>query len=997
LAQSHFQMLAGVCIEFCVVTRRLDLLFGPIFTRFQRVGYIKVFFDVLEPYVLNDKLHHIAPEAMSQFVEHCKASNDVATVERCLLHMDVTIMDFDSILALLRKNGMYSALLHVFAHGLDDFVTPLEILLEGIFDSAEECDLYATRRLDGVPQNAFEQYGYKALLYLKYCFTGRTFPQHKLLQPEERIQTLRPQLLHFLLQPTYTPSPSVARSKGLTELQAVSQKVMANHRNTFNQPMLLNSRRRVSYPYLNILVLVDAKALLDALTLVLDATDADFEQEPTQSTASTTNDWQIDLQTNPKPSSPKICPNRQRIVSILSSIIQPMQDDNNTTTNTATSRQAQTTKNAFLDFCARYLQKGVISAPKPITFKVLHRMSHTTSKLPSARKSAQDQVMKLLIALPSNAYDRNEVLTIIEKSHMNRAALLLHKSGASWGIAGTDEAITGRIHWQTHIHHFIRAIECYVEDQDPDFQREVFDYIKKEYVRANMMDGNGSSDKSNSSSGARLLRQTLLQKLKDLIQLDPVLSAQLVAELFMDDLDEVLNGLMMDQQVQFQLLQAIISGDLTKIDSVAGPVLHSNLSMDHHQMYLTLMAKFHPDLVYHHLINNDNYRPDECLKLCQQYDIADASAYLLERMGNVSSALQLMLQTLESRMMTLKRVVRGMTTSTAIIDPKLSSSSSSSNHKWRFSGREKDEAIEKAKRDKEIKGVTQILVVALDLCERNSGHEAAKREHGSQLWFNVLDRLINAKGFLRLAKELPQHAQVVSTVLSELLQLTMQRMVSNVPLPDLVRKITTDHAGNRLGEFREMIMSMLKTYSFELDVCTSAVEVMHQDVKHMSMEKRRLKLQGSEVLTFWGQPLGHGKFSTGLGGGGGGGGGGNNQTAIILIGSNRDAQIQQEGTNNNHMLLPTQKNEVATAAALSRLRRRRNMRRSHMDCVSQRNNSATTSSKVRGFTRSSLNIMTSADQEFCRGGVVSDLAGLGPRQVGVLPDAEHFGKFGVMG
>ena len=31
LALSHFQMLAGVCIEFCVVTRRLDLLFGPIF------------------------------------------------------------------------------------------------------------------------------------------------------------------------------------------------------------------------------------------------------------------------------------------------------------------------------------------------------------------------------------------------------------------------------------------------------------------------------------------------------------------------------------------------------------------------------------------------------------------------------------------------------------------------------------------------------------------------------------------------------------------------------------------------------------------------------------------------------------------------------------------------------------------------------------------------------------------------------------------------------
>ena len=52
LAQSHFQMLAGVCVEFCVVTKRLDLLFGPIFRRFHNAGYLHVFLDVLEPYIL---------------------------------------------------------------------------------------------------------------------------------------------------------------------------------------------------------------------------------------------------------------------------------------------------------------------------------------------------------------------------------------------------------------------------------------------------------------------------------------------------------------------------------------------------------------------------------------------------------------------------------------------------------------------------------------------------------------------------------------------------------------------------------------------------------------------------------------------------------------------------------------------------------------------------------------------------------------------------------
>ena len=88
LSHSHFQMLAGVCVEFCVVTKRFDLLYGKIFRRFQEVAQISIFFDVLEPYLLNNKLRYIAPEVMAQFVDHHMVSNDAVAVERALLHMD---------------------------------------------------------------------------------------------------------------------------------------------------------------------------------------------------------------------------------------------------------------------------------------------------------------------------------------------------------------------------------------------------------------------------------------------------------------------------------------------------------------------------------------------------------------------------------------------------------------------------------------------------------------------------------------------------------------------------------------------------------------------------------------------------------------------------------------------------------------------------------------------------------------------------------------------
>ena len=128
---------------------------------------------------------------------------------------------------------------------------------------------------------------------------------------------------------------------------------------------------------------------------------------------------------------------------------------------------------------------------------------------------------------------------------------------------------------------------------------------------------------------------------------------------------------------------------------------------------------------------------------------------------------------------------------------------------------QKRNEADSAKRHAETNTVKRTLAVTLDLCEWNSQKSSGNnndddRHHSSQLWFNVLDHLINAKSFLRLLKELPHHSAPVKTLLSELLQLTVQRMIGHVPLMDLVKKITTGHAGSRLGEFRDMMGKMLE-------------------------------------------------------------------------------------------------------------------------------------------------------------------------------------------
>jgi len=700
-------------------------------------------------------------------------------------------MDFHLILNILRKKEMFSALVYVYTQGLDDFLSPLQILMDATFDAAVECDIF--RKCNSEPTlNKFERYGSKTILFLQYSLRNKSFPQGRTL-PDGRLLSIRSQLMHFLLRENYSP---LSETNG--HIQATGY-------------------RSQSFPYLRILILLDSKSVLETLSLALDSADAQFAGSSYMSSFDGL-DVEVDVdQFEPSdaakniqvvsPSKVKafkdaerskddsvLCPDRQLLIGVLSSIFLSDKDIDSESLGD------------FFDFVAKYLVKGVIRVPKSLTTRVLSRVAHAPTNILSARRSAQEKVLSLLEALPSNSYDRNDFLSIVEDASMNRAALFLHRTRDFGGVSSPSSP-------SNHILHFIRAIECYLEDYDEEFRRGVFTFIENEstYLRG----GKGDA-----------LRNALRAKLPHLIQLDVIKSALMIADLYMDQLEEAIDSLSSEEPMQYNFFQAVFSGELAKVDTLSSNTIKERFTPQHQKAYLVLMVKFDPCMIYHFLTSSDDYDIEFCLKLCQDNEIADASAYLLERSGNIPGALQLILQTLEERMMSFKKVVRN---SVRVDSATLG-----------YKGRRKLTSDIEKQNEIEIRGIKQMLFAALELCERNSSTEQS--ENGPQLWFSILDRLICAKGFLRLSRELPHHSHIISYVLNDLLQLTMQRMVSNISLPDLVRKITTDHRSSRLGEFREMITSMLRTYSRELVVCSNAIDAMHSDLRCLSLKKKNLKV-----------------------------------------------------------------------------------------------------------------------------------------------------------
>ncbi|KAL7538868.1 hypothetical protein ACHAXR_009417, partial [Thalassiosira sp. AJA248-18] len=912
LAESHFEMLSGVCLEFCIVTRRLDLLFGPIFRCFYEARYINVFLDVMETYVLNDKLKYIAPEAMVLFVAHCKDMKDLSMVERCLLHMDCSLMDYHSILSLLKRNALYTGLFHVFSTGLDDYISPLEILFEAVFDSADAAeDLYVDRRKDGFPRNNFERYGYKAILYLQHCFNGKTFPKGNEILPEERVQTLQPELFELLFR-EISNSPQQQR----TEQQ---------RRNSSFRGV-----RGLSYPYLRALILVDTKAFLDCLAIVLDDPRARFAETPNQ--MHPLGSWEVEYESDEmvrKFGSPEggkndlqLLPDRQHLVNILSSII--MSDSMIDSSYHLGSRKQLTllsikAKHFFLDFLANYLKLGVITAPKYLTGEVFIRLCNK-------RGASEDDILSLLHALPRSSYELDEVLYTVERVQMTRGALFLHKAGVTMSI--DRDGLLEKCQ-----HHFNRAIDCYLKDDDEDFKKGIFAYARKECSGRNVS----------------MLRNVVLQRLPELVKLDAVHTAHLIGEIFVEEIDMILSSLkgIESGRVEYAFLHAIISGNLDKVDMVAAQELSANLTVDHHHSYLLLMTKFQPDIVYRYLSTNRNYRLDDALKLCQERKITDASAYLLERLGDVSGALKLMLETLDTRMITLKN----------ILDHSVSANLSL--RKGRRPADPKSSVYQNETAEKEVVRIKQILSAVLDLCERNKNdHLTLDNERGPLLWFHVLDRLVNTKSLLRMSKDSTMESTSIamSAVLSELLLLTMQRMISNVSLYELMHKITRDHAGSDLGEFREMLVSMLMTYSSELDVCSTALDVMYYDIRTMSYDKKSLKVRGTLVHEC---P----KLIS--------------KNSFLDVGPAGICDVSSRGhahRNNAHKLSADEKSSAHNAVSLLQQRRR-----------SERHQARRTGKRIRRGGKI-INLMTASEYPGSVGGAH------GIRQVGGLSEAQHVGR-----
>ncbi|XP_060716716.1 vacuolar protein sorting-associated protein 8 homolog isoform X1 [Tachysurus vachellii] len=341
-------------------------------------------------------------------------------------------------------------------------------------------------------------------------------------------------------------------------------------------------------------------------------------------------------------------------------------------------------------------------------------------------------------------------------------------------------------------HLYDRIIACYLKD--PLRKEEVYNYIH------NILSMPGYSPEEKQTTWNKSL-----EHIKDLVSINPAKAAELVAGHFLSEVEPIITALQ-DDHLVFQFLRNLLNpSDGQKPKAVM------NLGPELHELLVDLMCRFSPRQVTPFLETSQSYRLEETIEITKKHKLHEATAYLLEKKGDVQGAFQVLLQTLKEKLNTLVQ-------------------ESSHPATLRPEGGEMEVTDEDYT---PLSRVEEALSDVIALCHRSS--HGLNQQQREALWFPLLEVMMSPQKFLKGPK-----AKDTSDALKELTMKVLNSMSSFIALPAIIQRILQDpvYGKGKLAEIQGLILGMLETFTYEQTLLETTTNLLNSDL-HWSLAHLR--------------------------------------------------------------------------------------------------------------------------------------------------------------
>eukprot|EP00466_Bigelowiella_natans_P009094 jgi/Bigna1/73061/fgenesh1_pg.22_\ len=914
----HFRVVGAVVVDFCLVIGRPALLFERIYKVFARADGEDVLLDLLEPFILNNRLRVLPKAVFKAFAEQMTRAGRSEALEQCILHLDTAEMDVNQLLAACEERGLWAALIHTNTHKKPkpDFAAPVRTLHLNIASPTTVAETSTRGKGVGASSTATTTPSFLdtkmmmmttskssssssssssstmpdpflLMLYIKFCWTGRRYPGGEIIevarQPLIKAQVLSVVFEAYPFRPLRTPdgrrhsasgesfpiAKQLLRQDAALFLEEVvdllfedtswctfcgSKAQRAARRRSRATGYNNNNNNSINNGSTSSAAKADFSPVLSSPSKrqTLGHSRSASTAGGVASTTTTTNHADDDDGVGGR----DYVPSLQEIVDLLLSFLPLFA----TTTSAAAASEWVLANERFVQyhiyiFAAKHMAESRIKGdskimgeaidmllrPPPrrppvsdnargneeheekedeekkkkesessLSLYVQHQQQQegdggednqhgSSSETKRERDSRQRILLALLAKCPKELYDEQQLLDRATAANLHQVRVFMLRQRGDYAL----------------------MVKGYLNDPTPN-RRKVFSFI-----RGVLEGGEGGSEEVKLKMREAVLRQC-----------DQSQAARLVIDFFAENPDIVITKLNDTPKLQFQILRQIMlhrgrkkegggdvpedganyEGDGVVEDDVrlsydatsgggddTGALLEQSglwLSDELHRIFIRLLCKFDAKAVYPHLTRHHDYDIDSILRLCQENNINDATAYLLERTGDMKGALAL----------TFKQM--------AFLNV----------NKRRFDPRSLPE----------YKKIISTIKLGCSRCSNTVDNRV--------LWFSLLDKIISYKrdgsnpptspsppsSSSSSSSSSPPTSSTLSflmrVTIRKLLNYTLQAMYNDMPLGVILKQIFKKYPRNELADFRQPIREILDTSEHEMSVRETATRLQELDI-----------------------------------------------------------------------------------------------------------------------------------------------------------------------
>lgn len=180
--------LAEVCFTGLISMKEYEFLFEEVYDAFEDASAESVFFETLEPFILDEEITNVPPNVLKDLITFYASAGRAARLEEMICRLSTDTIDINQVTTLCQQYNLYDALIHVWTQAIGDFITPLVNILALIkiidFSVDETENIYMTSAMKIFP-------------YMAYTFTGRIYPSGAFLE-EEQAYSAKKDMYRFL-------------------------------------------------------------------------------------------------------------------------------------------------------------------------------------------------------------------------------------------------------------------------------------------------------------------------------------------------------------------------------------------------------------------------------------------------------------------------------------------------------------------------------------------------------------------------------------------------------------------------------------------------------------------------------------------------------------------------------------------------------------------------------------------------------------------------------